>query len=150
MRLPADAIPGGLLTLSADLRILSANAALAAMVDRPVGAIVGEPLDALLTPPSRILFQTHVYPALRTEGRVDEMFLTLAGADATAVPILVNARRVNETPEHAYTALVVRVGARMRWEADLLEATRALERERAASAQLTTDLAAALEDLERK
>jgi signal transduction histidine kinase len=46
-----------------------------------------------------------------------------------------------------YVAVMVRIRARARWETELLDATRALQRERAASERLATDLAAAAADL---
>ena len=47
----------------------------------------------------------------------------------------------------AYEVLVVRIRARSRWESDLLETTKALERERTASRELSEELARAVEEL---
>jgi len=120
---------------------------MAALVARPVDDFVGALLDTLLSAPSRILFQTHVYPALEADGRVEEVFLTLASATGETVPVLFNATRSSRAVGSTYDALIVRIRARSLWEADLLAATRSLERERTASQRLAAELAATAEDL---
>jgi signal transduction histidine kinase len=137
-----DGIPGGLISLSPDLRIVGANRAMADLVHRPAEELIGRRLDVLLSAPSRILFQTHVYPALMAEGRVEEVFLTLAGIDGAATPVLFNAIRSDGDGPAAYDGLMVRIRARSRWEADMLAATQSLRRERAESQRLADDLAA--------
>lgn len=142
-----DAVPGGVISLSRDLTILAANREMGALVGRPPDELVGQSFDVLLSAPSRILFQTHVYPALRADGRVEEVFLTLASTTGESIPVLLNAARSTGTEEPAYDALIVRILARSRWETDLLAATRALEGEREASHRLAEELAAKAADL---
>jgi K+-sensing histidine kinase KdpD len=143
-----DVVPGGIVFLTADLRIVTANRAMGDMVGRDPVDLQGEPFDELLSMSARILFQTHVYPALKADGRVEEVFLTLATIDSDATPVLLNAsRREPADGEIAYDALIVRIRARSRWESDLLTAARALEAERAASEELARSLAAAADDL---
>jgi K+-sensing histidine kinase KdpD len=142
-----DAVPGGVLTLSGDLRILAANRGLGELADCDPADLVGQLFDVLLSAPSRILFQTHVYPALTAEGRVQEVFLTLASKTGASTPVLFNATRTTGAEPVTYDGLIVRIPARARWEMELLAATRALERERAASQQLARDLEASVERL---
>jgi signal transduction histidine kinase len=145
-----DAIPGGAMLLSGDLRIVEANEGLASITGRPVDRLVGESLEVLLSVAARILFQTHVYPALMSDGRVEEVFLTLVSEDGPAVPILLNAARLDGPPGVEYGGLIVRIRARSQWEQELLESTKALERERAASGRLAAELAATAADLEAR
>lgn len=142
-----DAVPGGVFTLSEDLRIVYANRALGALLGRPVEDLVGKFLDTVLTGASRILFQTHVYPALKADGRVEEVFLMFASGSGEALPVLFNATRDDRDDGLVYNALVVRILSRARWERELLTATRALEEQRHASQRLADELAAAAEDL---
>ena len=142
-----DGVPGGVISLSDDLHVLAANAAMGELLGRPVETVIGGPFDAVLSAPSRILFQTHVYPALKADGRVEEVFLTLSSGEGETIPVLLNAVRVSGPERPTYQGLVVRIRARSRWETDLLTATRALERERGASQRLAAELAAAAEDL---
>lgn len=143
-----DAVPGGVLSLAEDLRIVAANRTMGDLVGRAAADLIGQPFEDLLSTPARLLFQTHVYPALTVQGRVEEVFLTLATAAGESIPVLLNASRVQAPDGPArYEVLVVRINARARWEADLLAATRALEAERAASAELASDLETTAEDL---
>ena len=136
--------------LSGDLRVVEANEGFAGIAGRSLDQLVGESFEELLSVPARILFQTHVYPALLADGRVEEVFLTLASSDGPAVPVLLNAARIEGRPGIEYGALVVRIRARSQWENELLEATKALERERAASGRLAADLSATAADLEAR
>ncbi|MDP8905582.1 MAG: ATP-binding protein [Chloroflexota bacterium] len=144
---PLDRVPGGFISLSHDLRIVAANEGMAELAGRDGKELIGKPLDSLLSGPARILFQTHVYPALKADGRVEEVFLTLTSASGETVPVLLNAVRATAEPPVSYEALIVRIRARARWEGELLAATRALERERTASQQLAAELAATAQDL---
>jgi signal transduction histidine kinase len=141
-----DDVPAGVATLDSSLRILTANRGLGAILGRAPETLVGTPFEQLLTLPARILFQTHVYPVLLADGRVEEVFLMLGESGDSAVPILLNAER--REPDGGFAIAVVRIRARSKWEEDLLAATRALEQEQAASQRLAVDLAAAARDLE--
>jgi signal transduction histidine kinase len=143
-----DRIPGGVLSLSHDLRIVTASRPMARLVEREPHELVGELFDVFLTPPSRILFQTHVYPALEADGGVEEVFLTLS-ANGEPVPVLFNAAASGGSARAAYDALVVRIRSRARWEGELLSTTRALEQERTASQRLAADLEARYADERR-
>ena len=143
-----DTVPGGILSLAADLRIVTANRAMGDLVGRAPDDLQGQSFESLLSMAARILFQTHVYPALKADGRVEEVFLTLATTAVDATPVLLNATRAEPSDGPiAYHALIVRIRARSRWEADLLAAARALEAERAESDELARNLAATADDL---
>ena len=113
----------------------------------PEEALVGKPIDILLTGPSRILFQTNIYPALSADGLVEEALLTLVTADGDVFPVLFNAIRRGDGADVRYDALIVRIRARSRWENDLLAATRALEQERAEGGRLAAQLQSALDEV---
>ncbi|MEO8570586.1 MAG: ATP-binding protein [Chloroflexota bacterium] len=140
-------VPWGLASLSEDLRILSANLTMGALVGWEPAELVGKSFDVILSAPSRILFQTNVYPALRTQGRVEEVFLTLAASAGPATPVLLNAVCESNASGLIFQVLIVRIQARNRWESDLLAATRAIAEERAASQRLAAQLATAADDL---
>ena len=75
-------------------------------------------LDLLLSAPSRILFQTHVYPALKADGRVEEVLPDPGGRD-TGAPSRSCSTRSDPARWRApsYDALVVRINARPRGKA---------------------------------
>ena len=112
--------------------------------------LIGRPFEQLLTVPARLLFQTHVFPALAADGRVEEVFLTLRDGGEAAIPVLMNAVRSIGGRAQVYSAVLVRIRARSQWENDLLVATGALEGERQASRALSADLATMAHDLEAR
>jgi sigma-B regulation protein RsbU (phosphoserine phosphatase) len=140
-------LPAGIAVLDADLRIVEANTGLAEITGVEASELAGRSFESLLSVPARILFQTHVYPALLADGSVEEVLLTLVASDDLAVPVLLNARRRDDDGEVSYVTVLMRIRARSQWERELLDATRALEGERRASQQLADDLAAAANDL---
>lgn len=150
MKPSLDDIPAGVLRLSENLVIEAANTGAAELTNRRAETLIGEAFDVLLTAAARILFQTHVYPALRADGRVQEVFLTLQPAQGPHIPVLMNGTRSERNGQTVYDVLLVRILARSRWEQDLLAATRALEQEREASDRLARDLAATANDLARR
>ena len=111
MSSPLDAVPAGVLSLAEDLTITAANQGMGDIVGRDPATFVGGTLDALLSMPARILFQTHVYPALKADGRVEEVFLTLAaaGEDGRPTPVLLNAVRRDAMAGSGYEAVIVRI-----------------------------------------
>lgn len=141
-----DAVPGGVITLSNELRILAANETMGAIVGRDPRHLSGKPFDELLTPPARILFQTHVFPALKADGHVEEVFLTLSAAD-DPTPVLLNATRTLDGEQTRFEVLIVRIRARSRWEKELLSMTRMIETERAANERLARELSETLDAL---
>lgn len=143
-----DSVPAGILFLAEDLTIAAANRGLGVIVGREAASFIGGPFDALLSMPARILFQTHVYPALKADGQVHEVFLTVVDAvQGQSIPVLLNAVRHESPDQPGYAMVLVRIQARARWETELLDATRAIEREREASQQLAAELAATARDL---
>ncbi|RZL10655.1 MAG: response regulator [Rubrivivax sp.] len=88
----------GLLSWSDEGRVLLANAAVHQWLEVPDGRLVGQPLDAVLSPDSLTLHRRHVQPALSQHGRVDDVAWTLRGAAQLAVPVLLAAGRDTSGP----------------------------------------------------
>ena len=93
-----DSAPFGFLVARDDGYVEAANRTLAEMIDTPVERLVGSHLDRVLTSPSKIFYQSHFFPILKLQGRVSEVYVTLASASGEDVPVLLNAKR-RETPE---------------------------------------------------
>jgi len=108
-----DAVPGAVVTLSADLSILAANVAMGRMVTRPPSDLIGASFESLLSLPARILFQTHVFPALEADGRVEEAFLSLASSTGD-IPVLLNAAKALETERAASERIAAELATALR------------------------------------
>jgi sigma-B regulation protein RsbU (phosphoserine phosphatase) len=121
--------PFGYLSTSADGTIFKVNATFSGWIGFPPDALIGKRLRDLLTVPGRIFYETNVAPALRLQGRFEEMALDLVTATGEKLPVLVNAteRRSVDGAVVSARVAVVRAKDRRSYERDLHEG---LQRER--------------------
>lgn len=106
-------------------RVLSTNTDLLAVVGGTEAQWQQQSMDVLLSPASRIFLQTHVWPMLRNQGGVREIYLHLRGAQGQRVPVMVNGQRgqygLDGNVESCYWVFFVAL-ERSRFEADLVQA----------------------------
>lgn len=138
-------LPCGVLRFGADGRLQFANAEFVRLLGTDSAPSAGTPLGALMSTGSRVLFDTHLLPALRLAGRIDEAYLNFEGATGD-VPVLMNAR---VTAEGA-TAVLLRVDRRERWEKENLDSRRRAEQYAKELAATSAELSAAKTQLEEQ
>ncbi len=117
-----DFAPCGFLSVTDDGHVDFANATLATMLDTTADAMVGRHIDQLFKPPSRIYYQTHVFPILKLQGRVEEVYVSLKGAGEHEVPVLLNAARREREGRFVSDWVVVPMRQRNEYENALLKA----------------------------
>ena len=123
-----DCAPCAFLVVGDDGRIRAANATSAEMFGAAEpAALVGSHVDLLLSTPSRIFYQTHVFPSLRLQGRVHEVYLTLFRPDGEELPVLLNARRRRESEEDVSDWVLVPMRQRNELENEILRAREVAE-----------------------
>lgn len=116
-----DEIPCAVLITDRTGHILGVNAGLAEMVGRSDGNLVGTSIEDLLPPASLIFLQTHLWPTLLRDGRLDAIHLQLKQQDGTRLPVLLNARRGQHQGITAYYWSLFAATDRHRFEAELVE-----------------------------
>ncbi|WP_374315291.1 diguanylate cyclase domain-containing protein [Microbacterium sp.] len=117
--------PCGLLSTTLDGRILDANDTFLAWTGHPRDDVIGRSFASLLDAGSRLFFDTRHSPVLHLQGAIDEVALTLHGADGTPLPALVNA--VRDLDAGRIRMAVFNATERVRYERDLLLARRTAE-----------------------
>jgi signal transduction histidine kinase len=123
-----DTAPCGFLVVGDDGVIRVANATLAALLGAGnAAALVGRHVDFVLTAASRIFYQTHVFPTLRLQGRVQEVYVSFIGAHGEDVPVLLNARRRREGELDVADWIVVPMRQRNELESEIIKARDAAE-----------------------
>ncbi|HWG84854.1 MAG TPA: PAS domain-containing protein, partial [Deinococcales bacterium] len=85
-----DTAPCGFLRLRDDGTIEAVNRTLTAWLGSDPAAVAGRHVDSILPVASRIFFQTHVFPLLKLQGRVEEIYFSLRSASGAGVPVLLN------------------------------------------------------------
>ena len=148
-----DALPCGVATFLPDGTLLSTNAALREAVGLAPEE-VPRSVTELLTLPSRIFCQTHVFPLLRAQGAVEEIYLDLRCQDGAKVPALMNARlSEREDGGRVVEAVFLAMRRRSLYEDEILRARRdaqaAQERLEALKNELESRVAVRTEELSR-
>jgi sigma-B regulation protein RsbU (phosphoserine phosphatase) len=142
-----EGAPVGLLVTHANGLIARANRTLCGWLETPSELLVERKrFQDLLTIGGKIFHQTHWMPLLQIQGSVAEVQLELVASTGRAVPMLINALRV-ERPEGVRHELALFVAHdRRKYEQELLQARKRaeqlLESERAAQDKLAALLRA--------
>jgi len=149
---PADLYenaPMGYLSALPDGRIVKVNRTLCDWIGRPVGEVLGERFQELLSMGGRVYYETHLVPLLRMQGAVREIALDLVRADGTALACLANAVEIRDDDGAPLLmrATLFEATERRRYERGMLAAQRKAEESERRSLTLqmvVQDLAAAL------
>ena len=119
-----DTAPCGFLVVGDDGHVELANATIAEMLGARPGDLAGRHVDVVLTTPSRIFYQTHVFPTLRLQGRVHEVYVSLIGAGGEEVPVMLNLRRRTHAGRTVSDWAVIPMRQRNEYENEILAARR--------------------------
>ena len=130
-----DLAPCGLVSVRDDGIIVAANLTLAVMTEQVGEQLAGRSLETLLTVPSRIFYQTHVFPMVKLHGRADELYMTLRTRSGTPIPVLVNAVRRELESGAEVDLAVLRIREREKYEMELIRAKKAVEAASAAKSR---------------
>lgn len=122
--------PCGYLSTALDGAILTANHTFLAWTGYTLEALIGQRLQALLTVPGAIFYDTHFAPLLRMQGFVNELAFDLVRADGAQLPVLLNSSlKKNANGEPLLIAIAVFDATdRRAYERELLQARRSAER----------------------
>lgn len=130
-----DNLPCGYVSVSDDGKMQKVNATLAAMLGYSRGELEGWHLQKILPPGGRMFYQTHVFPLLKLHGAVEEIYIPLRTRAAVDVPMLLNAKRREESDSVLIDCVFVRMLQRHEFEDQLVQARRVAEEASAAKAK---------------
>ena len=130
-----DLAPCGLLSVSDDGIIVAANLTLVTMTEHLGEELAGRSIDTLLTIPSRIFYQTHVFPMVKLHGRADELYITFRSRSGTPIPALVNVIRRELDRGAEVDFAILRIREREKYELELIRAKKAVEAASAAKSR---------------
>lgn len=122
-----DTAPCGFLSVADDGRVTAANLTVAGMLGLERAELVGKHVDVLLGVASRIFYQTHVFPTLKLQGTVHEVYVSLRGAAGDEVPVLLNAVRRARAEGFISDWAVVPMRQRNEYENEIVKARKAAE-----------------------
>jgi diguanylate cyclase (GGDEF)-like protein/PAS domain S-box-containing protein len=122
-----QSVPCGIFLLDQNLALLDANTTLCELLGLARDDVLGRPLDDFLVPSFRLLFHMQALATLHVNGRVEEIFLNLAGSQGREIPVLFNAVRLRNNGMTVIECAVMRVNERKRLEDDLFNIKKAVE-----------------------
>ena len=141
--------PCGFVEFDDDGTILLVNATLATLLGYTPGDLLGRSMDLLLTPGSRVFHQTHFFPLLKMQGKVDELYLSLRSRHGEDVPVLANAVRRERAAAVVNDCIVMPMYQRRRYEDELLHAKKAAEKVTIQLGEANRQLAVMLLEVEK-
>jgi PAS domain S-box-containing protein len=119
-----DRAPCGFVSFGSDGTVLDINTTLLEILGSARDDVIGKSFESLLTVSSRIFYQTHFFPLLRIQSRVEEIYLTLRTVSAPGdVAMLANVTARGDV----YDCVLMRLHERRKWEDEILRAKRAAE-----------------------
>jgi signal transduction histidine kinase len=123
-----DRAPCGFISFAADGTVRDVNSTLLEMIGGSREMVVGRPFEALLTVSSRIFYQTHFFPLLKLQSKVEEVFMTLRCASSSEdIAVLINGSAREHNGEVMYDCALMRLKERRKWEDEVLRSKRAAE-----------------------
>lgn len=118
--------PCGYVSFTDDGKIVQANATLQKIVEEE-NSLKDRPFESLLSPGSRIFYQTHFFPILKLNGVIEELYLSLRTTTGLNVPVLASAVKRDWTGPTMYDAVFLKMHQRKRFEDEMITAKRAAE-----------------------
>jgi signal transduction histidine kinase len=142
-------MPGGYLAFGDDGVITATNATLRAMLCYCAEELHGKPVETILTVPGRIFYQTHLFPLLKMQGHLNEVYLAARAKTGEEVPLLINAVRQEVDGRVSNECVAMAMRRRNEYEDEILKAKRAAESANAEKDEALNALAMAKEALLR-
>jgi sigma-B regulation protein RsbU (phosphoserine phosphatase) len=153
MNHPFDTAPCGLFSFDAEGTLIRMNATMCTWLGLDAQEWKGNKVDSLLTLPSRIFYQTHLFPMLDLQKDVTEIFLTLLKKNKEALPVLLSGAKQSEGGATIYTCACITVHHRKQFEDELIAAKRTAEQalqDNSALQQATSELRIRTEKLDEQ
>ena len=138
-----DTAPCGFLSVRDDGAISFANRTLLGWLGQVLDDLQGQNIDTILPASGRIFYQTHLFPLLRMQGHVEEVYLPLLHKDGSSIPMLMNAAiRKGHDAEVLCDYVFMPMYQRDQYENEILRAKAAAEEAQRAKEEAYTDLEA--------
>jgi signal transduction histidine kinase/CheY-like chemotaxis protein len=122
-----DRLPCGWLKMERRGTVLAANATLCRMLSMDVAQLVGKHLDSLLTPASRVLYQSYLQPLLLLHGHVEEFSIAFRDAHGHTVEALIYSAGARSVDANQLELVVASLRKRSDIEQEMLRVKRAAD-----------------------
>jgi PAS domain S-box-containing protein len=128
-------LPCGFFAFTDDGVLVDSNRGLEEMLGYAPGELAQANISTILPPGGRIFYHTHLFPLLKMQSRVDEMYLALRTRGGEDVPVLLNGVRRERDGRFVSDCVCLRMIQRNEYEDQLLQARRLAEQSSEAKAR---------------
>jgi signal transduction histidine kinase len=118
--------PCGFLSFTDDGTIQEVNRTLLNLLGRDRAEVEGAHVETLFTPGAKLFYHTHLFPLLKMQGRLDEVYLSLR-TDEEDLNCLVNGRRTERDGRTVNDLVLVPFEERNQYEDEILQAKQSAE-----------------------
>ena len=127
--------PCGFVAFADDGTIVEMNQTLADMLGFTRVEIIGWHVDKILPPGGRIFYHTYLFPMLKVQERIDEIYVALRTRDGSDIPVLLNGVRRERGGRLVSDCVCLKMIQRHAYEDQLLQARRLAEESAVAKAK---------------
>jgi sigma-B regulation protein RsbU (phosphoserine phosphatase) len=142
--------PNGYFSFFDDGTIYVVNETLCTLLGYEKPELQGKNVETIFTLPTRIFYQTHFFPLVKMHGHAEEIFLSLRTKDNQFLPVLLNAKHIEQANAYTICAFIV-VHNRKKFEDELVNARNAAEaalKENSELIKIKADLQRHMEELD--
>ncbi len=119
--------PCGFLVITDNGDTVEANATLLKLLGYAREELIGAHVRKLFSAAGNIFYQTHFFPLLKLQGRIEEIYLPMRSSAGEEIPVLVNAARREQNGAVFYDCVLMAMHQRHVYEDDILQAKRTAE-----------------------
>lgn len=113
-------IPCGYLEFNDEGILTQVNNRFCNLTDYSQEHLINNHIEHILTPGAKIFYQTHLFPMLKMEKQLNEIYLTFQSKEGENIPVLINAERTVENNEPINRCIVVQMERRSEYEDRIL------------------------------
>ena len=135
MRDLMETAPCGFISFADDGTVAHVNRTLADLLGYARIELLGWHVEKILPAGGRIFYHTYLFPMLKVQGRVEEIYAALRTKDGRDIPVLLNAVRNEHDGRFLSDCVFVRMIQRHAYEDQLLQARTLAEESNAAKAK---------------
>ncbi len=122
-----DNAPCGFLVFADNGKITEINTTLLELLGYEYNELYSQHIEKILSVAGRIFYQTHFFPLLKIQNRVDEVYLSVRSRSGRDIPVLVNAARHLRGGQNFNDCILVVVSRRNQFEEEILLAKKKAE-----------------------
>ncbi|HEX8517623.1 MAG TPA: ATP-binding protein [Bacteroidia bacterium] len=117
-----DNAPNGFITFNDKGIIVEVNNTICKMLGYGKPELEGAKFESILDIAGKIFFQTHLFPLLKMQKKVDEIFLNLKAKDSAIIPVITSAIREELKEDSRSICVFLPVHNRRKYEDEILAA----------------------------